>query len=220
MLFTVNTTIELICFLVACVCLHRDKSAAWRLMIPYLALVCLTEITGIYLRKHLHVSNTWLYNVYQYLELTVIWSFLYFNLKPYVTSNKWYYIILAGLWVIFITETYIRGWNVFANISASVMSIVFIITSLYYFLLVIRDEAYLQLSTHAPFWWVSGTLLYYFGSTASNVFFDFLISGAIMSLPFPLRYIVFNILNVLLYCCWSYSFLCRFRQRNSSSSLV
>ncbi|WP_291913589.1 hypothetical protein [Chitinophaga sp. CB10] len=220
MLLTVNTAVELTCFLVAGICLHRDESAAWKRMIPYLGLVCLTEMAGIYLRRQLHVSNTWLYNLYQYVEMTVIWSFLYYHLKPYLKTGKWYYLILAALLLVFVTETYIRGWYVFANISASVMSVVFIVACLYYFLLVIRDDHYVELRVHAPFWWISGTLLYYFGSTASNIFFDYLVSDAVMNLPFPLRYIVFNILNVLLYCCWSYSFLCRYRQRNSSSSSV
>jgi hypothetical protein len=32
------------------------------------------------------------------------------------------------------------------------------------------------------------------------------------------RYIVFTILNTILYSCWSYSFICRYFQRTSTSS--
>jgi hypothetical protein len=31
------------------------------------------------------------------------------------------------------------------------------------------------------------------------------------------RYIVFSILNIILYSCWSYSFICRYFQRTSST---
>jgi hypothetical protein len=67
---------------------------------------------------------------------------------------------------------------------------------------------------------VNGTLIFYFGSTAINIFFDYLVHDKISVFSYSIRYVTFAILNVLLYSCWSYAFICRFLQRKYYSSSV
>jgi hypothetical protein len=91
------------------------------------------------------------------------------------------------------------------------------LASVYYFYLVLKEDQFRQLSVYAPFWWVSGTLCFYFAGTAGNIFFNYLIHDQAPVISHSVRYVVFNILNVVLYLSWSYSFICRYRQRISSS---
>jgi hypothetical protein len=107
----------------------------------------------------------------------------------------------------------------FLNVTASIESVVFVLASLYYYYLILRDDKYIVLNTYAPFWWVNGTLIFYFGSTATNIFNDYLVHE-IKLITISIRYITFSILNVLLYACWSYAFICRFLQRKYYSSSV
>ncbi|WP_143310087.1 hypothetical protein [Chitinophaga vietnamensis] len=220
MYLTVNTVSELICFLVGSFCLYRDKEPAWRLFIPYLLVVCTVEAAGIYIRKVLHLSNIPIYNLFMLIECGIITTFFSYLYKQYISVRYllpgWIALFLA----LYITEIYTHRLAAFANNTATVMSIVFVLASLYYYYLILKDEKYFQLGSYAPFWWVNGTLLYYFGSTATNFFFDFLIHDQIAAFPYSIRYIIFNILNVLLYCCWSYAFICRYRQRRSTSLSV
>jgi len=214
---TFNTAIELICFLAALVFLRKDKSAAWKLFILYLLFTFLVETTGLYLRKH-GISNMELYNGFLIFECSFI-SYFFFNLyKSYQYKLKW----LIGWWVAFlvmyITELayYDFEFNNFASITATVMSVVFVLASLYYYYRKLEDESYEPLLSSASFWWISGVLFFYFGSTACNLFFDYLQQHEFGTYDRSVRYVIFNILNVILYSFWTFSFICRYRQRKSS----
>jgi hypothetical protein len=68
---------------------------------------------------------------------------------------------------------------------------------------------------HPPFWIVTGLFFFNFGSIACNLFFDYLM----VKIPkeyIPINYIIFTVLNFILYGCWSYAFICRYRQMISS----
>jgi hypothetical protein len=53
---------------------------------------------------------------------------------------------------------------------------------------------------------------FYFGSVACDLFFY-----QLFLIPNNLRSDIYAILNLLLYSCWSYSFLCRYQQRKRLS---
>ena len=73
------------------------------------------------------------------------------------------------------------------------------------------------IGSDAPFWWVNGTICFYFAGMACNIFFKYLVKDVTSDVSHSARYIVFSILNVILYACWSYSFICRYFQRTSTS---
>jgi hypothetical protein len=217
MFITINTVCELICFLAALVFLVKDKDPAWKLFIFYLLFTCITEFTGIYMNRVWHMYNYQLYNVYLLFECGVT-SYTFYRLyKPYKNTGKWligWYAIFAVIYMVELLYVHFKG---FVYITATVMSVVFVFASLYYYYVKLKDEHFEQLSISAPFWWISGALFFYFGSTACNVFFDYLAKSNALSFGQSIRYYIFNVLIIILYAFWSYAFLCRYLQRKSSS---
>ncbi|MBB6501550.1 hypothetical protein [Pedobacter cryoconitis] len=211
--FTVNTITELLCLMICLFCLFRDKDIYWRSFMIYLFLVCAVEFTGIYLRL-LHKSNYELYTYFLVIECTMISCFFYRLYRKYHFKPSRLFSWLGLFMSIYGLELYTNHFSNFAYKTAAIMSVVFVIASLYYYMLILRDEHFRKLETYPPFWIVNGVLFFYFGSTACNVFFDYLMQDKITSLGLSVRYVTFNILNVILYSCWSYAFICRYRQRN------
>ena len=215
---SINTIAEITCFVIGLICLFQDKSLLWKSFIAYLFLVCITETAGIYLRVH-HTRNYLIYTIYMFFECLMVSTFFYYIYKRYHHKIKLLYSWMALFLVIYLIELYTSHFKSFPSFTATFMSVVFVVASLYFYLLVIKDERFRHLGTYPPFWIVNGILLYYFGSTACNVFYDYLVQNENgIKATLSIRYIIFNLLNVLLYACWSYAFLCRYYQRKLSSS--
>jgi hypothetical protein len=197
---------EIACFVTALVCLTKDSHLAWRSMVLFLLIICLTEVTGLFIRKS-HHSNAWLYNIYLVFEASftslLFGSILgkYFNSKPLILSG------LAVLLLLYVYELFDHGLYIFNDLTATVMSVIFVLYSVLYYFLLIKDEEYVDLKRSAPFWWVAGALFFYFGSTACNLFYPFLKDVKIAG--HNITYYIFTALTILLYSCWSYSFICK-----------
>jgi len=219
--FTVNTSIELICFLTALLYLRRDKSFAWRGIIIYLFITCLTELFAIYLKKQLHHNNQWPYNLSIIFEATFI-SLLflnlfnkYFNSKPVILGG------LALLLVIYCYEVKEHHFVLFRDTTNDLlnsttndsMSALFSLYSLYYFYLLLKDKDYINFEFSANFWWVVGVFFYYFGSTTINLLRDRLTSDY-----YGFTNTVLVVLVWIIYGCWSYSFICRRWATTTSNS--
>jgi hypothetical protein len=95
-LLTLVTGPELICFLVAVICLLKDKSKVWRSMILYLFITCLAEVGGLYIRRVLHQPNGWVYDIYTIFELGFP-SLMFLHLLGKYRDSK--PLILTGLTV-------------------------------------------------------------------------------------------------------------------------
>ncbi|MEO7212577.1 hypothetical protein [Mucilaginibacter sp.] len=214
-LFTLNTVAELICFLVALIFLYRDKSAAWRLLIVYLLLTFAAETTGLVIRKVFLSPNLPVYNTFVVVECFFTSYFFYTLFKPYGYSMKWLFGWLALFTVMYISELFYVQFADFVAVTASIMSIVFVLACMWFYYLKLTDERYEPLLQSAEFWWVSGALFFYFGSTACNIFFDYLKQNEVSTYNSSIRYIIFNVLNIILYSFWSFSSVCRYRQRKS-----
>jgi len=198
--------VEAACFIVALFSLLKDSSFAWRSMVLFLLITCLAELGG-KLLKMSHQHNQWIYNIFIIFECGFTSLMFYNILNKYINSKP---IILNGLALfvlLYIYEIYQHGFFVFNDITATVMSVVFVIYSFYYFYLLIKDESYIDLK-HAPaFWWVAGALLFYFGSTASNLFYNVIVDVRVGG--HNITYFIFSTLSIILYSCWSYSFICK-----------
>jgi hypothetical protein len=197
---------EIACCILALICLVKDKNIAWRSMVLFLLIICATELTGASIRRA-HHNNSWLYNIYLIFEASFT-SFMfgnilgkYFNSKPLVLSG------LALLLILYVYEILQHGWLVFNDLTATVMSVIFVVYSFYYYFLLIKDDQYIDLKRSATFWWVAGALFFYFGSTAVNLFFLFLKDVKIHG--HNITYYIFTALTTILYSCWSYSFICK-----------
>ncbi|OCX52488.1 hypothetical protein BEL04_13580 [Mucilaginibacter sp. PPCGB 2223] len=209
---SVNTNIETVGFIIALVCLIRDKNWFWRGMVLYLFITCLTELIGLHIKKlyladmaHVH-PNIWIYNILLIFQAAFISVMFQHLLSRYIDSKLIIICGLALLGVLYVYEVFDHGVFVKHNLTTTTMSVLFVVYSLYYFYHVLRDDRYLSLWHDASFWWVAGILLFYFGSIASVLYFQML---ATISLHARTTYPIYRILIIMLYGCWSYAFICR-----------
>jgi len=212
--FSINTTVESICFLLSLYYLRKEKSRFWIIFSLYLGLTCFIEISGNIIGKVYHQHNIWLYNIFMLIEALFICYGLYFFLKDYLKITIW---MLSTLCIILIINTiwvFKNGIGTYNDLTVSIMSVVFVLYALIYFYVLLRDEAYIDLKNHPAFWWVGGMLIFYFGSTLAN-FFDDLFAIKVYG-KYSLRFFAYSTLNIFLYSFWTYSFICRARQHKLS----
>lgn len=223
--FTLNTTVETICFLIAVFCLTKDKDLAWQTMILFLFITCITEFTGVGFKIHnrsdrMHIyQNVWLYNILLIFQAGFISFMFMYLLNKYINSKP---IIIGGLALLaafYIYDLVSHGFFIYDERTNTAMLVLIILYSLFYYYCLFKDEAYINLVYSPHFWWVAGLLFFYFGSTASNIFFNNLSPYRASALK-DLSSSIFKALNVLLYSCWSYSFICRRWQTKTSKNLL
>ncbi|RKR80331.1 hypothetical protein BDD43_0428 [Mucilaginibacter gracilis] len=209
---TANTVVELICFIAALLCLATDKSYVWRAMILYLLTTCITELMGIYISgPHKLISNHWLYNIFLLCEggfTHLMFAHLigkYTNSKPVIFTGL---AIFIGIYIYELTNNYNHHLYIYNIQTFTVMSVLFVLYSLYYYYLQLKDDSYVVLKYSPEFWWVAGTLFFYFTNTACNIFFNQLKTITLWN-GYHLTHYIFRLLNIILYSCWSYSFICR-----------
>jgi len=223
---TLNTIPELICFLAAVACLRNDKNVIWRIMILFLFITCLAEITGIYVKRlnlidknHLH-PNGWVYNILLVFQATFFSLLFYELLKKYLKVKP---VIIGGLVLLMAIHIYklgIQGFSKYDELMKTTMSIILVLYSFYFYYCLIKDDRYINLTKYPGFWLVAGILFFYFGTTTYNIFYEKLASMTNKSkteLAY-LRYINSTFI-ILLYTCWSYSFICRRWLTPTSKSL-
>lgn len=193
--------------------LYGDKSRFWRITNLYMVIVVLTQIIARYSAKMYH-TNIEVYNVFIIVEISYITYAFYILLNQYIKIKNWLTGIYLGTMIIYATYTYLHGLNVYNAFTISIASVIFVIYSLMYFYLLLKDENYIDLSNHPTFWWVGGTLIFYFGSTLANFFDD--IAQHVYFGKYNVRTIIYITLIFFLYAFWAYSFVCRARQRKLS----
>lgn len=211
-LISLNNYIEYTCLLLAIFFLIRDKKNFWRIFLLYMVIVCATETTAAIISKVYHHYNAWLYNIFMLIEATFVSYGLYYFLKYYIKSISYW--ILSSFCIILIANAfciYQHGISTYNSLTASIMSVFFVIFSLLYFYVLLKDESFIDLKYHPAFWWVGGVLIFYFGGTIAN-FFDDIIQMKFFK-DLNARSIIYTALNLFLYGFWSYSFICRTRQR-------
>ncbi|WP_419700292.1 hypothetical protein [Mucilaginibacter sp. NFX135] len=208
---TINTGSELICLLVALVCVTRARQAHWRSMTAYMLLVCIAELAGIYVEYSIpgtYTRNEWIYNLLLIAQAGLInWMFNQL-LKAYLPMS--WIITSAGvlLLVLYGYEILDHGIAYYNQLTNTVMLVFISLFSLLYYYFLIRDTRYVSLARHADFWWVTGIFFFYFGTTACNVFYHQLAPGANNMIK-HLTYYIYNAFIFVLYGCWSYSFICK-----------
>ncbi|QIL39796.1 hypothetical protein G7074_11265 [Pedobacter sp. HDW13] len=193
--------------------LYRDKTRFWKITNLYLFLVVLTQIIARYSAKIYH-TNIAVFNVYIIIEISYITYAFYVFLSQYIKIKNWLIGIYIGTMITYAVFVYLYDLNVYNTFTISLASVIFVIYGLMYFYLLLKDENYIDLRNHPAFWWVGGTLIFYFGSTLAN-FFDDLVQHVYLG-KLNARIIIYTTLNFFLYAFWAYSFVCRARQRKLS----
>ena len=206
----------MVCFVIGMVCLLKDNEFVWRIMILFLFITCMIEIGTIPMKKIYLAnpipenSNAWVFNILLLFQM-IFFNLMFVNLfDKYVKSKP---IILGGLALFslsYISELFLLnhdGIFDYNSITDAVMSVLFVLYSLYYYYLLFKDDQYLDLKYSPSFWWVSGTLFFYFGSITCTLFYEILKAQPNANKTY-LSYIT-NILIIILYSCWSYAFICK-----------
>jgi len=154
-------------------------------------------------------SSAWMYNILLLLQMGAF-SFMFYNLIGKYLAGR--LLIVTGISILILIYAYELFTNVagifnYNSTTYSAMSVVFIIYSLYYYYTLLRGEEYAELKFLPEFWWVTGTLFFFFGTTAVNLFYTYLLN----SYPGNKLYLVYisDVLIVILYGCWSYAFICK-----------
>jgi len=215
LMYPVNLLIEIICLLFALLLL-RKNAGFWRYFKVYMFLTVLIETTGWLMRFHWKISNQWLYNIFSPVQVLFLY-WIFAKLYPGQAQRK----RLMGICVlvfalVYLFECFYFPFTLFYHYSWIVFSFLIIITcGLYYFFL-LRDEPYIHLATDPSFWFVTGVFVYFFCSSVCTLFFTELVRINIAQ-NISLRYLLFIVFNFILYGCWSYAFLCRYKQTTSSS---
>lgn len=205
--FTVNTTSELICFITAVVCLTKDRNLIWRSMILYLFITCLAEFTGKYIWIN-NKNNNWVYNIFLLCE-SGFTSLMFINLFSKHTDSK--PMVLNGLalfLVCYASEIAHHGFFNYNNLTFSFESVQFVLYSLYYYYLLLKDDEFITFKSSVDVWWVCAVLFFYFGNTACNLFYHQLDNIRIYGNE-QLVDFIFKVLNIILYGCWSFTFILR-----------
>lgn len=203
---TPNIIVETICFFIALITLV-NRPFPWPTMPVYLFIVCGVEITGVYLKTH-HLANQWPYNILLAVQIVSISVMFHYLLKRSSTSKS---LILSGLALLvglYIYGFFNQGFFIYNNTTYTVSSVIYVIYGLYYFYLLLKDDAYINLKFSPEFWWVAGLLLFCFGSTIVNLLHGSLSTIKVTAKHF-LPYYIFMVLNWILYGFWAYAFVCK-----------
>jgi hypothetical protein len=202
------TIFELQCLLFAFICLLKDPSPEWRSSWLFLVITCVTEFTGIYLKRQ-HLANQWPYNILLIFQI-LFFSYMFWALFG-KNNRKKRFIIVSGLIILTLFYLYDlsqHGFYRFNTVAYNSMSVILVIYSLYYFYMLLKQDSYVKLKFSAAFWWSCGVLFFYFGDTAVNLFRGKL-SKIMITQNHALPYFILMLLNIILYSCWSYSFICK-----------
>jgi hypothetical protein len=205
--FTANTVSETVCFVIALVCLYKDQSLIWRSMILFLMISCLADYFGKYLNMHGH-NNLWVYNIFMLFEAGFTNLMFLHLLNKYNSGRAIVIVGLAMFVVLYGSEIIQHGIFKYNNLAYTVMSIIFVLNCMYYYYLLMKDEKYINPLRSPEYWWIAGSLVFYFSNMVLNIFYDQL--NELMILPrHHLSYFIIKALNIILYSCWSFSFICR-----------
>lgn len=215
--FSVNILIEVLCLCAAIIYLRDDRSIIWRSNIVFLLLTVIVEELGLHFKFiDQGANNRLVYNFYTLPE-ALFNSLMYYKiLKDLFKSRPVIFTGLALIYITYIYELSSRGPYKYTNLTILVMSTIFSFYSFLYLYLFVKKEGYVELSRHAPFWWVTGSLIYYFGGQATDWLFTLIhFPPNVSSSLYAYIYIA---LNLMLYGFRSYSYRCRSQLKKSNFS--
>lgn len=208
-LLILHDVIEVFCLLFAVIFLRKTRDW-WNSFIYYMACVVLVELTGGYIIK---TGNNWLYNLF-YLPVYFGWSLfiLYRICAPLFPLKVPVSVIAAAIAGSYLLESSQSGFREVSARTFILANLCFIILCFDYFYYLLKDEAFVDIKRHPPFWIITGLLFFCFGSTANYIFYDIL-KEVYLKYDILLRQYLMIVVNFLLYGCWSYAFLCKYREK-------
>lgn len=189
---------------IACYKNIKDKPLRW--FIPFLLLMTLVELTGMYIWKAGH-ANTWLYHFsvpVEYIFYTYLF-YCYFQQRSFKLLAKVLLVlipVIAILNTVFLQGFLIPNTNVLKTGAASM-----VLLSCLYFVDIFKREDQIVLAREPMFWIATGVLFFNAGDLAFNIFFDYILAhrthpGAhlFISINGKLVYVLYTFISIALLC--------------------
>ncbi len=209
----INLLIEATCLVIAWIFLRKVRNPFARASIAYVALVLVIELIAAWYGHHYRRSNAWCYNLLIIFETLYVCYGLFIFLHPLSSRARHFLIVSLGSFaIVYVYELYASGFYRLNTWSVAMLSFCVIVQCLLYYHLLLKKAENISLKNHAPFWWVSAVLFFYFGSTVYNLFLAMPWMDLMGSSRVILIYIISS-LNLVLYGLWSYSFICSSHQQ-------
>lgn len=208
-MFPWSFVIELSCLIMAILFLRdKFKVGNWNYFIYYLSFIVLLEGTGWSLWFIFKLKNHWLYNIELPITFLFIWWILKDEFRKFQINKIWFISGLIIFFTVYMYDIFQNRFTKYNQQSATARSILFLIAAGMYYFYLTKQEHYFKISIYPSFWFVTGIFLFFFISTATNLFFKEL-SNIYLFEGIPLHHVVFTFLNFLLYSCWAYAFRCK-----------
>jgi hypothetical protein len=206
--FNFNIFIEFLSLVVAVCYLRWLRNSFWIWFIPFLAFTLLIEIAATFIWGG---SNGWLYNI-QILVQFLFTSSFFFYLSRSSRSRKLMQ-VLSIFFYLFSMYIYLVSGSFF-DFNLAVFTLDCFLTVLFailYLIECINENDVLKIRSQVPALWATGGTVIFF-SIASIVInmHDFIRNNNLAFLGIYLDNIVPQILSLIMYSCFAYSFfLCR-----------
>ncbi|MBV9986967.1 MAG: hypothetical protein JO301_04775 [Chitinophagaceae bacterium] len=214
MLLPLGLVAEIVCMLFAFRFLAGEENY-WGSFRWFMVFTVVVETIGYVLLMQGKVNHG-LYNLYLPVEMFFKYYILYRLCRSYFRVTYWIIPFLVLFVALYIFEGITNHFDRYSVQSNSVAALGILIICVSYFYHFLKKDEYVNIYEHAPFWIITALFFFYLGGTACNLFFDYL-ADIYRKQHIPVRFIIFTILNFMLYGCWSYSFVCRYRRKISSS---
>lgn len=199
---------ETLCLLCGTLLVGKEIEKHWHWFIIYMLLVSIGDWLGWWM-SGVGLQNQLLYNIITVLE-AVFMAYFFSSIFPSKKTGRYMaFIGFACFSLLFVSELINNGIHKYASDSQIFLCVWLILVALGYFYFLMKDDNYVPLHTHPEFWFVTGVLLFYMGSIGTNLFFTYFYQINIVNF----RTIIFTFLNIILYGCWSYAFICKYRKR-------
>jgi len=160
----------------------------------------------IYLNK-LAASNHFVYNTLLIVQVSIFHIMFAHLFRQYNISKV---PLLAGLAILsikYVYDVFNKSFWIFSQDTYTLLSVLIVLYGFIFYYYLLTDDSYIDLKYSSAFWWVSGIMIFCFGSMACNIFEERL--NHVMVSGHHLAYYIFRVLNVFLYGFWSFSFICR-----------
>jgi hypothetical protein len=202
-----------IAFLSSLLSFRLDLSAHLKTFSLLLALTVLTELTADIL-NYKRINNWWLYNLFMLIEFPAYaWFYLQVIRKKRLRRILWFFLLIFPIfWAVLIWKSGLRNWNGAIITVGSFFSVLF---ALMYYHRIITSPDILTLRTLPEFWIATGMLIFYLGSFAFFGMMNFILKHPEVAARLIT---IYQILDILMYCLFSYGFLCRIMSTKRSLS--
>lgn len=211
MLLKIYFSIVVIAFAISLFIWKKKGEKHLKILSVLLGISVATEIYAIFLFQDLgYVSNNPVYNVYMLIAFQMIaWYYRVILTRPFIIKTiNFFLIIFPFIWIG--TQLYIFNWNNWNSYVAIAGSVFTVMAAVFQYYELFNAEKLVHLSSSAEFWIATAMLLFYAANLPYLGTLNFISKHFDKKIGNNLN-IILQILNILMYSLFTYSYVCKFR---------